>query len=99
MCVVSMVMDQFDENWRPKVQPPFTSHPAVGVPAIQWGLSVSRAEFDALKRDVEAIKELIPHLKRYDEATGQPDCEQEEKLALLRKLAEVVGVDLEEVLG
>ena len=50
---------------------------------------VSRAEFDKLKRDVEELKRA----KEYDE----PDCEMDEKVELIRKVAELVGVDIEDL--
>jgi hypothetical protein len=59
---------------------------------------VNREEFDALKRDVEEMKALLKRAKEYDERTGQADCENAEKVALIRKVAELVGVDLREVL-
>ena len=46
----------------------------------------------------EAMKELLKAAKKFDEATGQPDCEMKEKVDLLRKIAKMVGVDFEEVL-
>jgi hypothetical protein len=49
---------------------------------------ISRDEFDELKRDVLEMKEL---LKRAKDAE---DCETEEKVALIRKVAKLVGVDL-----
>lgn len=60
---------------------------------------VSRADFDALKREVEEMKKLLLRAKKYDEETGQPDCEMEDKVALLKKVAQLVGVDLSEVFG
>lgn len=36
--------------------------------------------------------------KAYDEANGEPECEIESKVALLRAVAEAVGVDLDDVL-
>lgn len=60
---------------------------------------VSRADFDKLKREVEELKKLLVAAKAYDEATGQPDCEMEEKVDLIKRVAEAVGVDLEDVFG
>jgi hypothetical protein len=82
-----------DDYWKrkhdyfePYVQPlvPFPVQPS----------AVPREEFDALKREVEELKKLLIAAKQYDDATGQPDCEQADKMALIRKLAELVGVDL-----
>jgi hypothetical protein len=37
--------------------------------------------------------------KEYDAATGQPDCEMDDKVELLKRIAELVGVDVREVLA
>ena len=58
---------------------------------------VSRVEFDELKRDVEELKLLVKRAKEYDERNGEPDCEMNEKVELVRKVAELVGVDLEDL--
>jgi F0F1-type ATP synthase delta subunit len=57
----------------------------------------SQEEFDKLKREVEKMKELLKKAKEIDEATEQPNCEKENKVAMLKKLAELVGVDLKDV--
>jgi hypothetical protein len=88
-----MVADHYADKWRQGH--PF--YPNGGT----WPVlaEVSRAEFDALKRDVEEMKALLKRAKEYDERTGQPDCEMDEKVALLRKVADMVGVNLDDVLG
>ncbi|WZO97296.1 hypothetical protein EP7_004321 [Isosphaeraceae bacterium EP7] len=56
-------------------------------------------EFDALKREVEALKKLLGEAKRFDEVTGQPDCEMDSKVKFIRQIADAVGVDLKDVFG
>lgn len=89
MCVVSMIGDhynkKFNEQWPDVVTFPSTT----SLPPI------SREEFELLKADVAEMKELLKKAKIYDEENNQADCEMEEKLQLLRKIAEMVGVDLE----
>lgn len=91
MCVVSMVLDHYQEKWRLNVSPhvsplsTFTINP------------VSREEFEALKRDVEEMKALLIRAKEYDRRNNEPDCEMAEKVALIKKVAELVGVDISEV--
>ena len=58
---------------------------------------ISRAEFDALKAELESLKKLLKAAKIYDEETGQKDCEDPEKVAMFRKLAELVGVSMEDI--
>jgi hypothetical protein len=55
---------------------------------------VSREEFEDLKKTVEDMKQLLQKAKEYDERTGQPDCKNEDKIALIKKVAELVGVDI-----
>ena len=59
---------------------------------------LSREEFEALKKEVEMLKELLIAAKEYDKKTNQPSCHKEEKVEIIRKVAELVGVDLKDVL-
>jgi hypothetical protein len=58
---------------------------------------VSREEFDTLKREVEDMKKLLLRAKEYDERNNEPECHMDEKVALLKRVAELVGVNLDEV--
>lgn len=84
MCLVSVIADDF--NRRHNINQPLFQPP------------VGRSEFDALKKEVELLKEILQKAKEFDEQTGQPDCEKEEKIAMLKKIAEIVGVDLTDIL-
>jgi hypothetical protein len=94
MCTVSMIGDHYSDRWTPPNRQvwPVTLAPVITVNPV------TRDEFDALKAEVLEMKELLRAAKRIDELTGQEDCEMEEKLVILRKVAELVGVDLEDVL-
>lgn len=99
MCIVSYCGDYFRDTapqkpWWPAVEP-LVSPPITTFTFPQP--EITREEFDALKRDIEELKLLLKAAKRYDEATGQPDCEMESKVVLIKKLADLVGVDLSEV--
>ena|SRR5579864_2564320 len=113
MCVMSMTGNYFEKtlpqryDWiQPYIQQPYiypeknnavTPHTTItiGNPVI----AVTREEFEALKKDVIMMKELLMESKKYDEENGEPDCEIEEKMEKLRAIAAIVGVDLDEVLG
>ena len=88
MCVVSMIGDEFNERWK---QPPYQQifH--------NWP-EVSRAEFESLKKEVEELKSLLKRAKEYDEKNNEPSCELESKMKILREIAKLVGVNLDEVL-
>lgn len=101
MCVVSMVGDHYGDKWGkrwplipdriPSLLPIDTIYPDP-VP------EVSRAEFDELKKEVAEMIALLKRAKKYDKDNGEPDCELDEKMALLRKVAKLVGVDLDKAL-
>lgn len=98
MCVVSNVGDYYGRtipNRYPDWFPPQQTYPILPVTPP----SVSQEEFDALKKEVEKMKKLIKKAKAIDEATEQPNCEKADKVAMLKRLAELVGVDLGEVFG
>jgi len=95
MCIVSMAMDNFHDRHKDLFPTePLKHTPGEGPVIIP---QITREEFDALKKEVEALKNLIPHLKQFDEETGQPDCEMAEKIALLKSVADALGVDMEGV--
>ena len=98
MCVVSNIGDAWGRT-APDRWP--TIFPTPYVPGTATGIQPppTRAEFDALKAEIEALKDLLLAAKEYDERTGQPDCETDDKVALIKAVAEAVGVDLDEVLG
>lgn len=59
---------------------------------------ISREEFEELKRDVKEMKELLKRAKKYDEDNNEPNCEIDEKMDLLKRVAKLVGVELDDVL-
>lgn len=95
MCVVSNIGDQWRDsfpnrwpNFVPNVTPNQTTWPK---------MDVTRDEFEALKREMEELKKLLLAAKRFDEATGQPNCEMDDKVKLITEIAKLVGVDVSEV--
>lgn len=103
MCVVSMIGDHYRDRW-PDQYPwaqPWVLPPNGGAVTITWPSTpaVSREEFEALRRDVLEMKELLKKAKAYDERNNEPECEVDEKMDVLRRVAKLVGVDLDDVLG
>ena len=47
----------------------------------------------------DTLNLMLKKAKEYDERTNQPNCELEEKIEFLRKMADMVGVNMEEVFG
>lgn len=98
MCVVSYVGDYWRDTFpqrHPTIAPMWIGG-TTNIP-VTIGPNVTREEFEALRRDVLELKELLKAAKKFDEATGQPDCETDSKVALIKKLAELVGVDMGEI--
>lgn len=103
MCVVSMVGDHYNDKyklpdyWRdhfPSIPSP-TTQPQQQIP-LDFD-KVSRQEFEALKKEVEEMKKLLERAAEYDRRNNEPHCEMEDKVALLKRVAEMVGVDLKDV--
>lgn len=93
MCVVSAIGDDWSRRtpgW-PGIIPPPSYVTSVEFEA--WK-SMHIAEFNKLKEEFEALKELLKAAKIYDEATDQPNCEMDEKVEILKKVAKLLGVDL-----
>ena len=100
MCVVSMVGDHYKEKWQDQEWYKHVTQPIPSIwPTFPTVSPVSREEFEELKRDVQEALILLRRAKKYDEDNNEPECEIEEKMEVLRKVAELVGVDLSEVLG
>jgi hypothetical protein len=91
MCTVSMVADHYQGLLT-------TQYPWIPQPN-QTTITeyVMKHEFEALKRDVENMKALLQRAKEYDERNGEPHCEMDEKVDLLKRIAKAVGVDLSDV--
>lgn len=92
MCAVSMIGDEYAKQWPnwPQVIPFPPTNP------INQGY-VSRKEFDELKEEMERIKKLLEEAKKQDVAEGNADCQKDEKVAILQKIADALGVDLGDV--
>lgn len=109
MCVVSMVGDFYSDKWKqpwpqPKSFPPEKPIIPISVEDIVKTASptiykeyVTKEDFDVLKKEVLEMKELLKRALDYDKRNNEPNCEMEEKVALLRQVAEFVGVTLEDV--
>jgi hypothetical protein len=86
---------------QPQIQP--ISAPSITIPSASsnqslWGTFPTKAEFDQLKKEVEEMKALLQKAIEYDKKNNEPDCQVEEKLATLKKVAELLGVSLDDIL-
>jgi hypothetical protein len=94
MCVSSMVGDHYRDMWTPR----FVPYPTPNDTIIIQPTVISREEFEILKREVQQMKDLLKRAKAYDEKNGEPDCAIDEKMQILRKVAKLVGVELDDVM-
>ena len=103
MCAVSYVGDYWKRDFpdrHPGWYEPYNPlNPYKTLPDITPPPQVTKKEFDALKKEMEELKKMLLAAKKFDEATGQPDCEMDEKVALIKQVAKHVGVDMNEVFG
>lgn len=74
---------------------PYNPKPWV-TPMVPWDPDkVSREEFDRVKQELEDLKQLLKRAKKYDEDNNEPDCEIDEKVETLKRIAKAFGVDIE----
>lgn len=86
MCVVSKIAD----DWLKKNSPEWDW-------VFKGASSPTRAEFEKLKKEVEELKKALKKGKEEDKKTGNPDCEMEEKIVILRKIASAIGISLDDI--
>lgn len=103
MCMVSNIGDQWGRdfpNKYPGFPAPFPSIPSPGIimPSFpQHSPEVSREEFERLRKEMEELRELLKAAKKFDASTGQPHCEVDAKVKLIKEIANLVGVELGDV--
>lgn len=95
MCMVSNIGDVYGKKY--PEYPWYPTIPDNPTPVTITQIGVSQAEFDVLKKEMEELKKLLLAARKFDEATGQPHCEMEDKIAVLKKVAKALGVSLEDV--
>jgi hypothetical protein len=100
MCVVSAIGDKWSRpdmwpNWPQTIPFPDTS------PRKPIGLELNeillRKEIDRLTKKVSEMKKELEAAKAQDIANGNPDCEMDEKVIILRKIADMFGIELKEI--
>ena len=96
MCVVSNVGDDWTRQVLPTIWPP--QQPIPSYPVVK-PIFVPREDFDRLKEEVEQLKKRLEEAHAYDVANDEPNCHMDEKVQIIRKIAEALGVDLGEVFG
>ena len=78
---MSMVLDHYRERWHPLTQRPWIV-PGVPVPQIT-------------PEEVAEFRKLLERAREYDRQHNQENCELEEKKALLKEMADRLGVNID----
>ena len=101
MCVVSMIGDHYSDKYKQDQYQDLLDrlrgnsvYNNTQFPILPL---VSKKEFDALKKEVEEMKQLLKKAIAYDEKNNEPHCEIEDKVKLLKEVAKLLGVDLSEI--
>jgi hypothetical protein len=98
MCAVSNIGDYGRQTWpTPFPVNPYQQWPHDGVlpapPAPPFPFNGIQAPYNGpSKEQFEEFLKLLRAAKAFDEATGQPDCKNDEKLDWLKAIAKHLGV-------
>lgn len=84
MCVYSMVIDTMVPRFPDWVQPP----PAEDAPLV-FPTVLPNTEVGELKKQIAEFREALRAAQKVDRLTGQPDCEDPEKVKFLKRLRKV----------
>lgn len=96
MCVVSMVMDHYREQWEPRVVPLQTwpSYPLGGA-GISQPANITIIQQPAISAaEIDEFRKLLDRAREYDKRNNEPDCELEEKKQAIKTIAERLGVEI-----
>ncbi len=98
MCVVSNVGDDWSrrEKWPDwPTQIPFPDRsPAIIPENTIYNLKLENVK---LRIQVEQMKRELEEARRQDIREGNADCEMEEKVIILKKIAALFGIELKEI--
>lgn len=104
MCIVSNVGDYWRKNTPNRFPEGYhyvTTNPTITREEVQQLIKEANTplekELKELKRDLQELRELLKAAKTYDEMTDQHECETDEKVELIKKFAELLGVDMKGV--
>jgi len=81
MCVMSMVMDFYNDKWEEKFKN-IRLHPLNLEPPIT-------------DEEINEFRQLLERAHEYDKKHNEPNCEMEEKKEKIRKLAQELGVKVD----
>ena len=97
MCTVSNVGDYWKDDLSKRY--PHINPYAPSIWPVPNGTTVfnPQEEIAKLRKEMEELKLLLLAAKRYDEQMGEPNCEMDAKVILIKQIAKLVGVDMKDV--
>lgn len=99
MCTVSNIGDGWRDSF-PKKYPdivPYIQKPQVSITEFLVFKEQHKKEIEELRNEIKELKKLLKAAKEFDAKTGQSNCEMDDKVEFIRKIAELVGVDMNDV--
>ena len=100
MCVVSMVGDRYSQpnawpNWPTSI--PFPDRNPIQIPenGTSFRLGQLEKELAELKKAFAEMKAELEAAKKQDIEEGNPDCEMDYKTIILKKIADLLGENLD----
>lgn len=90
MCVVSMVMDHQCHCWKQRY---WQREPILPMPGINYPLPAPLGPLPTTE-EVGEFRELLERARDYDKRNNEPACESDSKKALLKRMADALGVDI-----
>lgn len=91
MCVVSMIIDHYDDKWS---KPPYI------VPNVVPGSPTYIPVYPQVppklptQEEIDEFHRLLKRAREYDKKNNEPDCELQEKKNKIKKLADELGIDI-----
>lgn len=90
MCVVSMVMDKYTEDWnRFPIGPNIPYSPQPNQPYMPLAPQIQPFNQDS---ELKKFQEWLEMAKKYDEKNKEPECESDAKIKKLLEVAAKLGI-------
>lgn len=89
MCVVSMILDHYGDEWPRRYRP----QPILPMPGIDYPI-LPTPPAGPTKQEIEEFRRLLDRAREYDKRNNEPDCEMDDKKRKLLDLAKELGVDI-----
>lgn len=98
MCMVSNVGDYYNKDFWEK-RYPWTQTIPTGISTVDFEAEpvATKEDISQLRKEIEAVKDLLKKAIELDKLTGEPDCQKEGKLKAFKEMARLAGIDLKDL--